>query len=114
MDPGFGSRFGWLKEATGDVSDRPYPSRITQPNAASKPRRTPTGRAAPPDTHSRRELVSKSSRDGWFSRATYIVGTPSKMVTRSRSLVRRASPGSNRGSSVREEPLVTEALSPHV
>src|SRR6266496_6026430 len=46
IEPALRSRPGWLKEATGDVSDRPYPSRMMHPNACSNARMTSTGIAA--------------------------------------------------------------------
>jgi hypothetical protein len=44
----------------------------------------------------------------------YMVGTPSKTVTRSRPSTVSALAASNRGTSVRHEPATTEALSPQV
>src|SRR5215471_8284358 len=35
IEPGLRSRSGWLNEAIGEVSDRPYPSSTVQPNASS-------------------------------------------------------------------------------
>ena len=58
MEPGLRSRWGWLNEATGEVSDRPYPSSTGTPNASSNPRSTSTGSAAPPEMHIRSEEVS--------------------------------------------------------
>ena len=58
IEPGLRTPPGWLKEATGEVSDSPYPSRMMVPNASSKARSSSTGRAAPPLTHTRTELVS--------------------------------------------------------
>src|SRR4030095_13141073 len=87
---------------------------MMQPKAASKPRSTSTGSAAPPDTHRRSERTSASPGPGWLSRPTYIVGTPSKTVTRSRWITSSALPGSKRASSVRLAPAPTAALSPQV
>ena len=56
--PGFRTMSRRPKEATGDVSERPYPSRIAVLNSLSKARMISTGRAAPPETQSRRELMS--------------------------------------------------------
>ncbi len=53
IEPGLRSRPGWLNDATGEVSDRPYPSSTVQPNASSNPRSTSTGKAAPPEMHIR-------------------------------------------------------------
>ena len=58
IEPGLRSRPGWLNEATGEVSDRPYPSSTGTPNASSNPRSTSTGRAAPPEMHIRSAEVS--------------------------------------------------------
>ena len=58
IEPGFCSRSGWLNEATGEVSDRPYPSSTGTPNASSNPRSTSTGRAAPPEMHIRSAEMS--------------------------------------------------------
>ena len=44
----------------------------------------------------------------------YIVGTPSKTVTLSRSMISSAFAGSKRGISVRQAPAATAALSPQV
>ena len=44
--------------------------------------------------------MSYCSRSGWCSSAVYIVGTPAKEVTLSRSISSSALPGSKRGSSV--------------
>jgi hypothetical protein len=41
-----------LNEATGDVSDSPYPSSTLHPKASSKPRCTSPGIAAPPEPQS--------------------------------------------------------------
>ena len=85
-----------------------------QPNAASKPRRTSTGRAAPPDTHSRRLLTSYSPASGCASSAEYIVGTPSNTLTRSRWMISSAVPASKRAISDRHAPAAIAALSAHV
>ena len=58
IEPGLRSRSGWLNDATGDVSDRPYPSSTMQSNASSNWRSTSTGMAAPPDMHKRRADTS--------------------------------------------------------
>ena len=114
IEPGLRTRSGWLNEATGEVSDRPYPSRIMQPNSASNPRSTSTGSAAPPETHTRSADRSYSPRSGAASSATYIVGTPSKMVTRSRAITCSAFSGVNRDTRVRQAPTRTAVLSPQV
>ena len=51
---------------------------------------------------------------GWCSIAAYIVGTPSKIVTLSRSMTSSALPASNRGIRVRQAPASTAALSAQV
>ena len=84
-----------------------------QPKVSSNPRSTSTGMAAPPETHSRSDETSGRS-PVWCSMAAYIVGTPSKIVTRSRWMISRALPGSNLGSSVSVPPAVTVAFSPQV
>ncbi len=102
-----------LNVATGDVSDRPYPSRITVPNAFSNPCSTSTGSAAPPETHSRSVDVSGAPAASW-SIPTYMVGTPSNTVTLSRSITRSACAALNREISVRQAPDSTAAFSPQV
>src|ERR687897_3864369 len=76
MVPGFRSRSGMLNEATGEVSESPYPSRMTQPNLSSKERITSSGMAEPPDTQVRSDDASMPSDMGWLRMAAYIVGTP--------------------------------------
>ena len=73
-----------------------------------------TGIAAPPETHTSSEEASVSSACGWWSIAEYIVGTPSKTVTRSRSRTSSALPPSKRGISVRHPPTAIVALSAQV
>ena len=85
-----------------------------QPNFSSKPRMISTGMAAPPETHSRSDAVLAVSAAGWWSMAAYMVGTPSKIVTLSLSMIPSALAGSNLGSSVSVPPAVTVALSPQV
>ena len=63
---------------------------------------TSTGIAAPPETQTSSADVSVRSACGWLSIAAYIVGTPSKTVTRSRSRISSALPASKRGISVRQ------------
>ena len=46
--------------------------------------------------------------------AAYMVGTPSKIVTLSRSMISSALPASNRGSRVSVPPPATAAFSPQV
>ena len=75
---------------------------------------TSTGSAAPPDTQRRRQETSNRSRSGWLSRAWYIVGTPSKIVTWSRWMISSALPASKRGIMVRQAPTFIAALSPQV
>src|SRR5882757_282117 len=48
IDPGRRSASGWLNVTAGDVSERPYPSRMIASNVFSKSLRTATGSAAPP------------------------------------------------------------------
>src|SRR5262249_54440170 len=107
-------RSGGLNDATGEVSDRPYPSRITHPKAASNPRSTSTGSAAPPETPTRRVETSQRGRSGQARRATYIVGTPSKTVTRPRAINSSAFSGVNRDTRVRRAPTRTAVLRPQV
>jgi len=85
---------------------------MVQSKRRSKACSTSTGIAAPPDTQIRSEVVSTSS--GSWSIAEYIVGTPSKTVTRSRSMMPRALPASKRGRSESEPPAAIAALSAHV
>jgi hypothetical protein len=113
-DPGFPGRSGWLNETTGEVSESPYPSRTRSPKASSTPRSTSTGREEPPETPSRTVLVSNEPPSGTRSRAVYIVGTPRKTVTRSRTTTSRACRGSNLGRSVRHEPPATAVFSAQV
>ena len=84
------------------------------PKAASKARSSSTGSAAPPLTQTRSELVSSPARSGWCSSAAYMVGTPSKTVTRWSWMMARAWPGSNRASSASAAPACTAAFSPQV
>jgi hypothetical protein len=55
--------------------------------------------------------VSNEDRSGAWSIAVYIVGTPSRIPTRSRWMIPRAFAGSKRGSSVRHPPQRIIALS---
>ena len=73
-----------------------------------------TGIAAPPDTHSSSADTSASAARRSFSIAAYIVGTPSNTVTRSRSMISSALPGSKRGSRVSTPPTAIVALSAQV
>ena len=114
IEPGLRTWCGWLNEATGEVSDSPYPSRMMQPNFSSKPRRTSTGSAAPPETHTRSVAALAGSPSGRYSMAAYMVGTPSKTVTLSRCVMSSALAGSNLGSSVSVAAFATEAFSPQV
>ena len=75
---------------------------------------TSTGIAAPPDMHARSEDTSASSRSSQLSIAWYIVGTPWKTVTLSRSMISSAFAGSKRGIIDRHAPTETAPLSPHV
>ena len=72
--------------------------------------RTSIGSAAPPETQIRRLEVSASDKSVW-SRETYIVGTPSKTVTRWRSMSRTTASASNRGTSDTHAPAAREAFS---
>ncbi len=58
----------------------------------------------------RRLERSRFSPPGWCSRAKYMVGTPAKSVTRSRSMMSKASSAVKRGSSVTVPPTVTVAF----
>ncbi len=76
---------------------------------------TSTGIAAPPETHTRSDRgVGRRPCSAALSIAWYIVGTPSNTVTLSRSMISSALAGSKRGISVRQAPVATAALSPHV
>ena len=75
---------------------------------------TSTGIAAPPDMHARSEDTSALSRASQLSIAWYIVGTPWKTVTLSRSMISSALAGSKRGIIVRHAPTATAAFRPHV
>jgi hypothetical protein len=80
-------------------SDRPYPSRITQPgNFSSKPRMTSPGIAAPPETPTRSDDRSRPDVS-MASSPKYIVGTPLKIVQRCRSMASTTGSSSNRGMS---------------
>jgi hypothetical protein len=103
---------GMLNDATGEVSDRPYPSRIMQPNLSSKERMTSSGIAEPPEAQVRRLEASMPSELGWLRMAAYIVGTPCMIVTRSFSMTSMAAAGSNRGMSARDAPATVAALRP--
>ena len=85
-----------------------------QPKACSNPRMTSAGMAAPPDTHTRRDEVSACAPAGSCSIAAYIVGTPSKIVTRSRPTISSALAGSNLGSKVRLAPTAMVAFKAQV
>ena len=61
MVPGLRSIVGMLNDATGEVSDRPYPSRMMQPNLSSKERMTSSGIAEPPEAQVRRLEASMPS-----------------------------------------------------
>src|SRR3712207_3548721 len=78
IEPGLGGRSGWLNEATGDVSERPYPSRIVTLYFLLKACITSTGMADPPEQQIRSDERSYFSASGKFSRKKYIVGTPAK------------------------------------
>ena len=78
-----------------------------QPNFSSKARISSAGMAAPPDMQSRSVEVSALSADSAWSIPLYIVGTPWKIVTRSRSMISSAFSGSKRGSIVTVLPLAT-------
>jgi hypothetical protein len=65
IDPGFRSASRRLNEASGDVSESPYPSRTWQPNCCSNARITSTGIAAPPDTQTSSAEASASAACGY-------------------------------------------------
>ncbi len=75
---------------------------------------TSTGIAEPPEMQVRSEDMSASSAPSACSMPAYIVGTPSKTVTLSRPTTSSALAASKRGIRVRQAPLATAALSPHV
>ena len=83
-----------------------------QPKRSSNRRITSSGIAAPPEAHSSRRDASTSPSSATM--AANMVGTPSKRVTRSRSMISSARPASNRGRSVRQPPTLIIKLSPHV
>jgi hypothetical protein len=114
IEPGLRCLSGWLKEATGEVSDRPYPSSTRQPNASSKARSTSTGIAAPPEMHSRSVDTSYAARSGLWSNAENIVGTAANTVTWCPARICSARVGSKRGSRLRDAPDATAVLSVHV
>ena len=76
-----------------------------QSNFSSKDRISSAGIAAPPDMQSRRVDASAPSAESQCSIALYIVGTPWKTVTRSRSRISSALSGRKRGSIVTVEPV---------
>ena len=78
-------------------------------NFSSKAFITSTGMAAPPAMQKRSEDRS-TSRPSWWSSAKYMVGTPAKSVTLSRSMMASASSGVKRGSSVKVPPTAIEAF----
>ena len=80
------------------------------PKASSKARISSTGSDEPPDTHSRSVERSALSRVSQCSIALYIVGTPMKTVTSSRSMISSALAGSKRGISVTVAPLAIAAF----
>src|SRR3954468_6614187 len=80
------------------VSDRAYPPTIPTPgDARSHSSMTSAGIGAPPDTATRIEDRSYFSRSGWLRTPMNIVGTPSKIVTRSRWITSQTFAGSKRG-----------------
>ncbi len=81
-------------------------------NFFSKACSTSTGSADPPEMQVRRLLVSAVASVS--SRAPYMVGTPSKIVTRCSSMIFRTAAGSKRGISASDAPDTTAALSPQV
>ena len=93
-----------MNEATGEVSDSPYPSSTWTPNASSIPCSTSIGSDAPPDAQTRRLEVSNRSLSGTDSSPMYMVGTPRKTFTLSASQIRSACSGSNLGSRVMHAP----------
>ena len=84
------------------------------PNFSSKARISSAGIAAPPDMHRRSVEVSAVSAESAWSIALYIVGTPWKIVTRSRAMISSAFSGSKRGSIVTVAPLSTLEFIVHV
>ena len=83
------------------------------PNACANPLSTSTGSAAPPETQTRSVDVSATPGPA-LSIATYMVGTPSKTVTRSRSITFSAVAASKRGIRVMQAPASTAVFSPQV
>src|SRR5919106_800572 len=80
---------------------------MAQPNLSSKPRISSTGMAAPPELQVRRQDASTESALSACSIALYMVGTPWKIVTWSRSMISSAVSGSKRGSIVTRAPVRT-------
>src|SRR5215217_56780 len=87
---------------------------MMQPNFSSNARISSAGIAAPPDMHVRSEEQLASSADEQWSIALYIVGTPWKIVTLSRSMISSAFSGSKRGSIVTVAPTLTALFMVHV
>ena len=94
---------GWLVVAVGEVSDRPYPSKISAWNTSLNRSSTATGSDAPPETHSR-SSGSWSALAAASSSPMYIVGTPWKTVTFSRTIRSIAASPVNRASSTSVPP----------
>ena len=75
---------------------------------------TSTGIAAPPETQTRSEDVSASSRVGGVEHRGVHRRDALEHVTLSRAMISSALAGSKRGSSVRHAPRATAAFSPQV
>ena len=84
---------------------------MMQPNFSSKARISSAGIAAPPDMQMRSDgAVGARRTTSEWSIALYIVGTPWKSVTRSRSMISSALSGSKRGSIVTVAPDADRAV----
>ena len=87
---------------------------MMQSNFSSNARISSAGIAAPPDMQMRSDEQSAASHDAECSIALYIVGTPWKSVTLSRSMISSALSGSKRGSIVTVAPTLTALFIVHV
>ena len=113
IEPGRGSLFGSLNVATGDVSDRPYPSRIWTPKRSLTSLMISTGRLDPPATARRRlpaiRCTSTPSVSA-LSSPQYMVGTPAKNVMSSFSSSLTAAAASKRGSNTSVDAVAKPAF----
>ena len=99
--------------ASGEVSERPYPSRTWTWKRSLNCRMISTGRLAPPETAIRRFAAMRSTSTSSVrapSRPQYIVGTPAKNVTFSFWSRARAFSASNLGSRTSVAPTAKPAF----